>query len=150
MNKTVLVIIGTIVIVIIGIAGFAVYGLSTIPSVGKPTTAPIPTTPSPKPVVEQKAEVPAPVAPQNNAISLAISAPLNGQTVSSPSLKVTGKTVPSADVSVNDKEVKADLKGNFSVLITLDEGENVLMVTAVDQDGNYSDQEVTVTYTPAQ
>lgn len=81
-------------------------------------------------------------------ITLSISSPANNSTVASSSVIVRGKTVANADVFVNDAETKSDGSGSFSVTLTLDEGENYILVVANDANGNYSEKDLTVTYTP--
>ncbi len=81
-------------------------------------------------------------------ITLTISTPSNNTTVSSSSLAVKGKTVAGAEVFVNDLETKADASGNFSVIMTLEEGDNYILIVANDAAGNYSEKELSVTYTP--
>ena len=49
---------------------------------------------------------------------------------------------------VNESETKADSSGNFSATLTLDEGENYILVVANDSSGNYAEKEFTITYTP--
>lgn len=93
---------------------------------------------------------PTPTAVVVQKISLSISTPKSGVTVSTATLAVNGKTVAGADVSVGDLEVKADASGNFSATVTLDEGENILTVVAVDANGDSAEQELTVTYTPVE
>lgn len=83
-------------------------------------------------------------------LTLSISSPSNGATVTSASLKISGKTGPNAEVFVNDTSTRADASGNFSVTLTLDEGDNPIVVSANDADGNVVEKELTVTYTPAQ
>lgn len=60
---------------------------------------------------------------------------------------VTGKTSPFAEVFINDQTVKADKDGNFSLKISLDEGENQVLVSANDSDGNVAEQNLTVNVT---
>ena len=83
-----------------------------------------------------------------NGITLTVTTPSNNATVTSATVTVRGKTVPGAEVFVNDKDTKADANGNFSVLLTLDEGDNYILVVSNDDLGNYSEKELTVTYTP--
>ncbi len=80
------------------------------------------------------------------AITLAVNTPSDNTTVTSGSIEVRGKTVPDAEVFVNDAEAKADGNGNFAVTISLDEGENYILVVANDAQGNYSEKEITVIY----
>lgn len=83
-----------------------------------------------------------------SAISLTVSSPVNGLISTSPTVLVKGKTLPNADVAVNDSDLKADASGAFSVSIKLDEGDNVIVVIANDDQGNVAEKEITVTYTP--
>lgn len=83
-----------------------------------------------------------------SGIQLTVTNPSGNVTVSSASLTVRGKTVAGAEVFVNDLETKADSTGNFSVMLTLDEGENYILVVANDINGNYAEKEYTITYTP--
>lgn len=79
-------------------------------------------------------------------IHLTILSPTDGSTLTSPSIKVSGITGPNADVFVNDTETRANSNGNFSVNLVLDEGDNTISVMANDNNGNYADKEITVTY----
>jgi len=81
-------------------------------------------------------------------ITLTILTPANNSTVTSSVVAVKGKTVANGEVFVNDVEAKADSSGNFSVSLTLDEGENYILIVANDINGNYSEKDLTVTYTP--
>ncbi|HLD24982.1 MAG TPA: hypothetical protein VJB96_03645 [Patescibacteria group bacterium] len=86
--------------------------------------------------------------PLVSGIQLAVTSPSGNVTVSSPSFTVRGKTVAGGEVFVNDSETKADSSGNFSATLTLDEGENYILVVANDAFGNYAEKEFTVTYSP--
>lgn len=81
-------------------------------------------------------------------ITLLVSQPQNGQTFTSSSLVVKGKTKAKADIFVNEKETKSDASGNFSVTVTLEEGDNPIVVVVVDPDGNYAENELSVNYQP--
>ncbi|MBI5613701.1 hypothetical protein HY947_02145 [Candidatus Gottesmanbacteria bacterium] len=85
-------------------------------------------------------------SPAVAGIKLTVSSPVTGSTVKAAKLTVKGITSPGADVSVNETDTKADSSGNFSASVTLDEGENTLIIVSSDIDGNYSEQEVIVTY----
>lgn len=84
--------------------------------------------------------------PNQNDITLNISAPQPNSTVTTSTVTVRGTTVPNADIFVDDVQIKSDAKGEFSTPITLDNGENVISVAANDEDGNSAEQELTVTY----
>lgn len=79
-------------------------------------------------------------------ITLTISSPQPGAVVTNSQLTVKGKTTPKAEVYVNEAEGFADVSGNFSATITLDEGENPVVVTAVDENGNMAEKDFVVTY----
>lgn len=83
-------------------------------------------------------------------ITLSVSSPKSGATVRSANLAVRGKTKARAEVFVNDMETTADAVGNFSANLTLEEGENYILVVAIDEMGNAAEKELTVTYDPGQ
>ncbi len=145
MSKPYLLLIAALVIVALGIGGFAYYRSTT-----NPATAPSYTTPSATTSPTQQANPSQPTSPVPNDITLTITSPQNGAQVSTPTITVSGKTVPNADVSVNDQDLTADAQGNFSTTITLEDGDNNLSITAADSTGQSSEAELTVTYTPAQ
>ena len=147
MSKSYLLLIGALMIITLAVGAFAYFRSTTNPvpnpSSQNPTAPNSPGQPTPP-------TNPGPSEMMQNEISLIVSSPVNGQIVSTTTITVTGKTTPNADVSVNDKEVKADAKGNFSATISLDEGDNTIFVTASNDAGQSSDWEATVTYTPTQ
>jgi hypothetical protein len=71
-----------------------------------------------------------------SGFSLEISSPENGATVSTAVLEVAGKTVPGAEVFVNETLVKLDKNGNFRQRVTLQEGENFILITAGNETGD--------------
>lgn len=80
-------------------------------------------------------------------ISLTITSPKEGETLDSTNATVKGKTVASAEVFVNDAVGKADANGNFSINVALDEGENQIVVSANDANGNAAEQTINVVVT---
>jgi len=82
--------------------------------------------------------------PVAQGLILEIIEPKENVTYNDPSIKVSGKTKANAEVYVNDIQTKADGTGNFSVNYNLDEGENLLTITANDSAGNYAEKEMTV------
>lgn len=78
------------------------------------------------------------------SITLSVTSPVSGATLSSGNVTVKGKTLPNAEVFINDQSTKADTEGNFSLNLTLDEGENNLVVTANDAEGNVAEQNLSV------
>jgi len=80
----------------------------------------------------------------SNKISLTIISPKDGETLGSTNATVKGKTVANAEVFVNDAVGKADVNGNFSINVALDEGENQIVVSANDANGNAAEQSISV------
>jgi len=83
--------------------------------------------------------------PEAEEVFLDIESPKDKDTVSSSLLNIKGTTVAGAELFINDKEDKADKDGNFSVNITLEEGENILIIIMNDSQGNYIEKQLTVT-----
>ena len=81
----------------------------------------------------------------SSIMSLVITSPINNSTLDSTNATVKGKTSPKAEIFVNDQEGTADANGNFSISIGLDEGSNLITVSANDAEGNVSQQELNVT-----
>ncbi len=81
-------------------------------------------------------------------IFLEILSPENNSVVNNSIIKIDGKTVASAEVFVNEQETKADTSGNFSLNYSLDEGENELIVVVNDNQGNYLEKILIITYQP--
>lgn len=140
-------------IIIAAVAGLLVLFAGTVVVViltqPKPVPAPVSTTP----LIPTATTPAAPVAPAPqpvNQIPLSVTAPLSNTTVRVANLRVSGTTAPSADVSVNETDTKADATGKFSATITLSEGDNPIIITAMDENGNASEQEITVIYEPTQ
>ena len=88
--------------------------------------------------------------PTVQEIFLTLSEPLDGTTVYTSVITVKGQTVAGADVFINDAEIKSDTQGTFQTKLTLDEGENLIYITANDANGNYSEKSITVTYESSQ
>lgn len=80
-------------------------------------------------------------------IKLTIASPTDGTVVFDPQVTIKGKTTPGAEVYANDVKVIADNNGNFSAQISLtDLGDNPVVMFAVDQNGNYIEENITLTY----
>lgn len=77
-------------------------------------------------------------------IPLEIRSPKDSQLLSGVTVTVSGKTVPNADVSVNDTYLKSDGNGEFSVVVTLEEGDYEITVTANDENGNFAEKSVNI------
>lgn len=95
--------------------------------------------PSPQPIAST-------TAPNPQGIILTISTPTDGMKVTNSTITVKGKTKAFAEVFVNDEEDRADANGNFSVKLTLDEGDNPIVISVNDVDGNVAEEELIVYY----
>jgi bacillopeptidase F len=82
----------------------------------------------------------------DNQAQLVIADPKTNITTSLPNYTIAGKTSKNAEITVNNQNLDADGQGNFSVKVSLDEGDNYFLISAVDENGNSSEQEVMITY----
>ncbi len=78
-------------------------------------------------------------------IFLAVLSPVNGTITKLNTINVKGRTEPRAEVFANEAQSKADAAGNFSLTVSLDEGENAIIVTAVNSRGDVAEQDLKVT-----
>jgi bacillopeptidase F len=67
---------------------------------------------------------------------LKVSEPLDESVVTASPVGVSGTTIPNAVVSVNGEIVEVDEQGNFTTMVTLEEGPNIIEVIASDLEGN--------------
>lgn len=82
--------------------------------------------------------------PGEQGLTLELISPTDKNVVNTSKVTVSGKTSPNAEVFVNEKELKADASGNFSVDYDLFEGENEIFVAVNDSLGNYAEKSITV------
>ncbi len=131
------------------LAGIVFIGLGMMLRSGRNTITPPPTNQENTGAeVITPATIPSSSISFVNEITLAVTSPSSGAVVRSSSVVVRGKTSANAEIFVNDAETKADSNGNFSVNLTLEEGDNYILVAANDTYGNYAEKELTVTYSP--
>ncbi len=83
--------------------------------------------------------------------SLVVNAPVDGSTYPSTTTNVTvsGVTEPNAIVHVSGNQAIVDPAGNFSYLLPVIAGDNIIEVNAVDNAGNTTVVKLTVTVSPA-
>jgi len=86
----------------------------------------------------------------HTALTLTVTTPIDKSTVTNSKLIVKGKTSPAAEVFVNESEGVADNSGNFSLTITLDEGDNPVIVMANDSEGNVAQKDMNIIYDAGQ
>lgn len=135
-GNTLLIVVALVLVVgIVGLGGYFIYNLKILN----------PSTPRNDYALESvKVEGANESKSTSDKISLNIISPKNNDVVKSRNVVVTGKTASGAEVFINDQSVKADSNGNFSLTLTLDEGENVVVVAANDEEGNVIEQTFSV------
>lgn len=94
---------------------------------------------------------PTPTPPEANALT--ISSPDDEALINDNSVTISGQTTANSTVLVvweqDEQVVAADTSGNFSLVVDLVAGYNVITVYAYDTPGNESSKSLTVTYTTA-
>jgi len=87
----------------------------------------------------------------NQPPTLEISSPQNGANFNGDGQKkvtVAGKTEADINLTINDRFVILDQEGNFTTQLTLQEGENIIKVSAVDLAENKTEKEIKVNFSP--
>lgn len=85
----------------------------------------------------------------NEKPSLSISEPDdNKQIQGERKLKISGKTETGVQVFINNTQVIVDAEGNFSTIVSLNDGENNFNIKAQDSASNTEEVSRKVTYTP--
>lgn len=79
---------------------------------------------------------------------LTITAPTNNSRTDASTALVSGTTEPGAAVAVDDLLANVTENGSFAVLVPLQEGKNLITVTATDLAGNSVTEKLTVEYSP--
>ncbi|MEK7616986.1 MAG: helix-turn-helix domain-containing protein [Patescibacteria group bacterium] len=75
---------------------------------------------------------------------LEVTEPVNQQTLNTPSVLVSGRADPDSKISINNQEIQGDLSGKFSQEVSLSDGINTIIVTAISKLGKVSKVERTV------
>lgn len=83
-----------------------------------------------------------------NAVPLALDSPTDESVVTSRTITVSGKTNPNVTIVVTtdtgDSVVSPSSAGAFSLNLTLDTGENRILITAIDPSGQETQKQLTV------
>ena len=87
-------------------------------------------------------------APPVTPLTLTITSPANGLTVTSPSLAVTGTATGQSSLTVDGQAVSVPATGAWSTTVTLSPGLNVIGAVARNAEGISTTQSVKVTYNP--
>lgn len=82
------------------------------------------------------------------APKLEISSPEDNSVAEEQTIEIQGQTEEGARVLVNDHIVIVEKEGKFSYRITLQEGNNQLIIISQDKAGNETERKINVTYFP--
>lgn len=157
-----------VVLIALGLAALASGCAQATPERPSPVVLPAsPTQPPPPslssvptltPVATKTAAAAAPTAEVTRAtpvakpgaapLTLKVTSPLDETVVNAAVITVTGQTTPGAVVSIDGDLVNVDANGKFQAQVTLEEGPNVLEITASDDKGNELNSVVRLIYEP--
>ncbi|MBA7699505.1 hypothetical protein ES703_108202 [subsurface metagenome] len=113
-----------------------------------PTPEPTPTpTPAPEPTPAPKPE-PTPEPTPTPEFFLTVTQPADDSIISTDKVEVRGRTSPGALVSINGELVEVDEEGNFTMMVVLEEGPDIIEVIASDLEGNQQSCVLVVMYVP--
>lgn len=84
----------------------------------------------------------------NNAPEIEVSEPNEADTVSEKSAVIKGKTEPGASITANGRVGIVDPEGNFTIKYSLQEGENLINLIAIDPAENKTEKEMKLIYEP--
>jgi len=100
-----------------------------------PTEAPAPPSESPQ-------------SPQLQELLLELEEPQDESVVNTSPIRVTGTTIPDTQVTINGQVISVDDQGNFAAMVELEEGPNVIEITAIDQQETEANRILTLIYLP--
>ena len=83
-----------------------------------------------------------------NSFSLIVTQPLENNITSNDEIEVKGQTASGAVVTVNGELAEVDNQGNFTTLVFLEEGPNLIEVVASDLEGNQESHTLVTIYEP--
>lgn len=86
--------------------------------------------------------------PNAAPLTLKVSTPLDESVVNTAVITVAGQTTPGAVVSIDGDLVDVDASGKFQAQVTLEEGPNILEITASDDKGSEVSSMVRLVYEP--
>ena len=110
-----------------------------------PEPAPSPS-PAPAPAPALAPGIPPAPLTAGTQLKLTVTQPADNIIVDTDRIEVKGTTGPGAVVSANSEFTTADSQGNFAIVVTLDEGPNIIEVVASDASGNEANLTLTVSY----
>lgn len=121
--------------------------VATLPPIIAPTIG-SPSGDAVQPSQENSSTSVSPSSGQNGPVALEILSPQDGTVVNASQIEVSGRASPGAVVTVNDNILIVGADGQFTTVISLDEGPNLIEVIASNDSGSELSVELTVTYEP--
>lgn len=85
----------------------------------------------------------------DSGLFLTVTQPANESIINTDRVEVIGITAPGAVVSVNGNPTKVDEEGNFTMMVVLEEGPNLIEVIASDVQGNQESHPLALIYVPS-
>lgn len=85
---------------------------------------------------------------KNSPPSLTIDNPSDGSTTNNETIAISGKTDEGVTVTVNDFWAVINPDNTYSYALKLNQGDNQIKVSAVDEAGNKTEKNIKVTYSP--
>ncbi len=79
---------------------------------------------------------------------LTVTEPADNSIINADKVEVRGRTTPGAVVSVNGELAEVDEEGNFTMIVVLEEGPNIIEVIASDLEGNQESCVLVIIYVP--
>ena len=83
-----------------------------------------------------------------NGFFLTMTQPTDESIVNADKVEVIGITVPKAVVSANGNLAEVDEEGNFTMMVVLEEGPNIIEVIASHLEGNEESRTLVIIYVP--
>ena len=80
--------------------------------------------------------------------SLTVTEPTDESIINADKVEVIGITTPGAVVSINGELAEVDGEGNFTIMVVLEEGPNIIEVIASDLEGNEESHTLVIVYVP--
>ncbi len=80
--------------------------------------------------------------------SLTVTQPTDESIINVDKVAVIGITTAGAMVSINGELAEVDAEGNFTMMVVLEEGPNIIEVIASDLEGNEESHTLVIVYVP--
>jgi len=119
--------------------------VACVPAPGGVTPTPTPEGVTPPPTAEP---IPTPTPTPEPEFFLTVTEPTDNSIINADKVEVKGRTTPGAIVSVNGELAEVDEGGNFTMMVVLEEGPNIIEVIASDLEGNEESRTLVIIYVP--